>query len=180
MHELLSAVGIDTIPPGESEATLVKKILTDNFFYNKVLARLVDEWSVGVAEKLPWIEREALRNRIVPSKAAQKPAVEWALVYPDKAADGKMQITATCGNETIRWNGKNVKAFRFRGEPVPGEIAYIYEEYLKIPYNPCAEMDQMTRAWDRDNAKRYPDLNRVLSPEEALAAAALKKQFPNG
>src|SRR6266852_2841108 len=180
MHELLSAVGIDTIPPGETEATLVKKILTDNFFYNKVLARLVDEWSVGVAEKLPWIEREALRNRIIPSKAAQKPVVEWGLVYPDKAADGKMQITATCGAETIRWNGKNVRGFRFRGEPVPGEIAYIYEEYLKIPSNPTGELERAILARDKEDRKRYAENNRPLSPDEALADAAFKKQFPNG
>ena len=178
MHDLLSAIGIESIPPGETEESLCKKICADNFFFNKVIARLVELEAVATAKNLFFLEREALRNKIIPKQ--KKPEVVWGVIQPSASADGEMWISATCGNETTSWHGKNIRAYRFHGEPVPAEIVYLYEQYQKVPRSPFGEMDRRILAQDKETAKQYVDKNRPLSSEEALAAAALAKQFPKG
>lgn len=136
MDALLTAVGIEVIPAGESEESLRKKILTDNYFYNRVLARLVDEWAESVAAKIPMLERKALCNRIVPANAVPaKIPVYWEIIQPSRSTNGQMTIIASHGKESVRWNGdwKTVRQVIFYGERVPSEIAHIYELNFSTP-----------------------------------------------
>src|SRR5260221_8418390 len=99
MHGLLKAIGIETIPPGQTEESLVKKILTDNFFWNKVILRVVELEAVATADNLPKLERGALRDRIVPP--IKKQEIKWGIRTPDQTIGGRIAITATCDSESI-------------------------------------------------------------------------------
>jgi hypothetical protein len=152
MHELLKAIGIETLPPGETEASLVKKILTDNFFYNRVIQQLVEEWSVGVAERLPQIQRDALRSKFAPK--ATKPVVVWAVIPADQTGTGKARITATGGGETIYWTGTvaELRRFRFRGESVPAAIIDVYELHSAPVPDPIWVNQQREHArWEKED-----------------------------
>src|SRR5216683_6049810 len=127
--EVLIALGIETLPVGESEGSLRRKLLSNNFFWNRVVNSLVWEHSLAIAKALPQIERDALRDKLVPP--VKKPPVVWALKTPEQTIGGRVSITATCGPEQVNWSGdpRNVRAFRWRGECVPGDLAYLYEQY---------------------------------------------------
>jgi hypothetical protein len=163
-NELLAAIGITELPPNETEASLVKRVLSDNFFYNKVLSRLVDEWSVGVAEKLPFLEREALRNRIVPP-APKKHVVSWSVFSPEQTQNGRARVTATCAQETIHWTGTvaDLRKWRFHGEAAPAEIVYLFEVYT------APTPDPLWVKHERERAKYALEQKRPKSDIEYLA-----------
>jgi hypothetical protein len=177
MYEVLLALGINAIPPGQSEESLCRKILQDNFFFNKVLARLVEAHAFEVATSLPLLERNALRDRIIPRVKVQP--VEWGFISGAKNLTGKAAITATCGPESIRWNGKpgDIRAFRWHGQAVPGDIVYLYELESVNLGDP---VDAALLRQDKQNQLEWAQdpKNRKLSPDEVEVNAQLAKSFP--
>jgi len=161
----LLSIGVSEIPPGQTEDTLIKKLLQDQYFWNKCLARLVSSISFEVAQTLPHLEREALSARLVPPKV--KPQVEWSLVMPESSIRGVMSIIAKCGTETVRWEGnpKNVRQYRFHGEAVPLDIVLLYEQQ-----GPPVDPDVIQERKNRREEIQYKQdqQNKVLSREEIM------------
>jgi hypothetical protein len=174
-HPLLLAIGVSEIPPGQTEDALVKRALQDNYFFNRVLNRLVENAALDVAQSIPRLEREALRDRLVPP--SQRPIIEWSLITPDQNIQGVMTIVARCGQETVRWNGaaKNVRPFRFHGEAVPLDIVFLYEQHHGTPIDPDAGLSRREKIADAQY--RQDQQNKTLSTEEILVLEQFGK-FP--
>lgn len=177
MTPLLKAAGITALPPGVTESELEAKILRDNYVGLKVMEILLKRHAEEALGEFRPLETEALRKRVGAVLPA-KPVVEWAIISPDKMTSGVMYITATCGGETIRWNGgvKALKTFRFRGEPIPADVAEVYRLHHSAPHaNPeyLREKEEQRR-----NAMAVAMKNQIGGDIEQQVNEALAKLPP--
>ncbi len=80
----LTQLGISPadLPHNQTESDLLRKLLADNFFYNKVLFTMLEEYASRAAAKLHPLEAEKLRSRLVGERAPASHTVHWSVNAP--------------------------------------------------------------------------------------------------
>lgn len=76
-HPLLIALGIDAIPEGSTEESLVKKVLQDNLFFNRGTQALLEQQAASIiTSRYSEAERKHLRDKLAPRVDAK---ISWSV-----------------------------------------------------------------------------------------------------
>jgi hypothetical protein len=187
MNEIISAVGIEVIPPGETESTLLKKILSDSRVYNLVLTYLVEKYAADVIRARHPLERAALLKAVAPHAivpAAVKPTanggVAWGVIVPrkDDSVNSRIRLLATRGRETLGFDGDpdRVATLVIFGEKCPDHIAKKYREAFSLAANPPV-IDPTKFAQPSQDLSGVPGPNYVPSKDRAAVIDKAAKKL---
>ena len=178
--EILEAAGITQQPyPLE----VVPKILNYSLLRNRVFDLLVEQHAAEVlATRFHEAELKALRVhcRIESTKPTFR--IQWALVPANDGLSGGQYIVAESfvgdnrtHDEIFRWQPRTIeeaRQIRFRGEGVPGDILWLYSQYLAAPN---AEWAAEMRQQEKFKAEQAQKKQGVLTGDLAVAVAAGSK-----
>jgi hypothetical protein len=136
---LFRALGITNPPPGADPNAIVEKVLGYGLLQQRVIRRLLERDAIETLGTFRQIELEALRRYAGAEAVKPKWTIHWAVLTPDSGVS-QLQIVAksfpegATNYDEIRYFGprtiEDARQIRFRGEAVPGDVLYLYSQYL--------------------------------------------------
>jgi hypothetical protein len=136
---ILSALGVQTLPPGVAPQDVIAKVLGDHLVRERCFTRLVERECPDVLrECFHPIELAALRKKSGAEVVRPKFTIQWAL--DEDFQTGVKRIVAKAflegkrdPDETMWFQPLTIdeaRKIRFKGESVPGDLLYVYGLYL--------------------------------------------------
>jgi hypothetical protein len=158
----------------------VDKILKDSLLRNRVFDLLVEQHAAeALSTHFHEMELQALRIRIGAEVSKPKFRVTWGIMPSDRGLSEGQTIVAKSfigdsqtHDEVFYFKPRTIeeaRAIKYRGQPVPGDILYLYSQYLSAPNAAWLAEERQQEIYKAEKAAKDQG---VLKGDLAVAVAA--------